>query len=79
MENALYASLDSKRNLQELNKKEINLKLSQLKNLNNFKNRGDYMKQRLDQILLEKNLFDNRNKARGFIIAGKVIINNEKL
>ncbi|QEH61881.1 16S/23S rRNA (cytidine-2'-O)-methyltransferase [Spiroplasma chinense] len=37
------------------------------------------MKQRLDKILMDKNLFDNRNKARGFIIDGKVIIDNLKI
>lgn len=37
------------------------------------------MKQRLDQILLDKNLFENRNKARGYIVDGKIIVNNEKI
>ncbi|QBQ07709.1 rRNA methyltransferase [Spiroplasma gladiatoris] len=37
------------------------------------------MKERLDQILLNKNLFENRNKARSYIIDGKVLVNNEKI
>ncbi|AUB31651.1 TlyA family RNA methyltransferase [Spiroplasma floricola] len=37
------------------------------------------MKQRLDQILLKKELAENRNKARGLIIDGKVLVNNEKI
>ncbi|AGR41221.1 TlyA family RNA methyltransferase [Spiroplasma taiwanense] len=37
------------------------------------------MKQRLDQIILDLNLVENRNKARGFIIDGKVLVNDEKI
>ncbi|WP_339020194.1 TlyA family RNA methyltransferase [Spiroplasma endosymbiont of Atherix ibis] len=37
------------------------------------------MKQRLDQILLEQKLTDNRNKARSLIIDGKVLVNNDKI
>ncbi|AHI52914.1 TlyA family RNA methyltransferase [Spiroplasma culicicola] len=37
------------------------------------------MKKRLDQILLDMQLVDNRNKARSFIIDNKVIVNNEKV
>ncbi|ALD66437.1 TlyA family RNA methyltransferase [Spiroplasma cantharicola] len=37
------------------------------------------MKKRLDQILLDLQLSENRNKARGFIIDGKVLVNDEKI
>ncbi|QGS51949.1 TlyA family RNA methyltransferase [Spiroplasma tabanidicola] len=37
------------------------------------------MKERLDQILINKKLFENRNKARSFIVDGKIIVNNEKI
>ncbi|WP_339030950.1 TlyA family RNA methyltransferase [Spiroplasma endosymbiont of Cantharis nigra] len=37
------------------------------------------MKKRLDQILLDLELTENRNKARGFIIDGKVLVNEEKI
>ncbi|AUM62680.1 TlyA family RNA methyltransferase [Spiroplasma monobiae] len=37
------------------------------------------MKQRLDQILLELELTENRNKARGLIIDGKILVNEEKV
>ncbi len=37
------------------------------------------MKKRLDQILLDLELTENRNKARGIIIDGKVLVNEEKI
>jgi 23S rRNA (cytidine1920-2'-O)/16S rRNA (cytidine1409-2'-O)-methyltransferase len=37
------------------------------------------MTQRLDQLLLDLNLVETRSKARGLIIDGKVIVDNEKV
>ncbi|AKU79726.1 TlyA family RNA methyltransferase [Spiroplasma turonicum] len=37
------------------------------------------MKERLDQIIVNKCLLDNKSKARAFIMDGKVIVNNEKV
>jgi len=37
------------------------------------------MKERLDQILLDSKLVETRSKARGLIMDGKVIVNNEKI
>lgn len=37
------------------------------------------MKKRLDQILIENNFFDNKNKARGYIIDGNVLVDNQKI
>ncbi|AKX34132.1 rRNA methyltransferase [Spiroplasma litorale] len=37
------------------------------------------MKERLDQILLNNKMVENRNKARSLIMDGKVIVNNEKV
>ncbi|WP_338973073.1 TlyA family RNA methyltransferase [Spiroplasma endosymbiont of Panorpa germanica] len=36
------------------------------------------MKKRLDQILLDNSLVENRSKARGLIVDGKVLVNNIK-
>ncbi|AHI53894.1 rRNA methyltransferase [Spiroplasma sabaudiense Ar-1343] len=36
------------------------------------------MKKRLDQILLDESLVENRSKARSLIIDGRVIVNNDK-
>ncbi|ASP28252.1 rRNA methyltransferase [Spiroplasma corruscae] len=37
------------------------------------------MKERLDQILLNLDFVENKNKARSLIMDGKVIVNNEKI
>lgn len=37
------------------------------------------MKKRLDQILIDNNLLENKSKARSYILDGNVIVNNEKI
>ena len=40
---------------------------------------GDYMKQRLDVLLTEKNFFDSRARAKAMIMAGKILVNGQKI
>ena len=37
------------------------------------------MKQRLDILLTEKNFFDNRTRAKAMIMAGKILVNGQKI
>lgn len=37
------------------------------------------MKQRLDIVLTEKNFFDNRTRAKAMIMAGKILVNGQKV
>ena len=37
------------------------------------------MKQRLDIFLTEKNFFDNRTRAKAMIMAGKILVNGQKI
>ena len=37
------------------------------------------MKQRLDVLLTEKNFFDNRTRAKAMIMAGKILVNGQKV
>ena len=37
------------------------------------------MKKRLDELLVEKNLIESRNKAQGIILSGLVYVNNQKI
>ena len=37
------------------------------------------MKQRLDTLLTEKNYFDNRTRAKAMIMAGKILVNGQKI
>jgi len=37
------------------------------------------MKQRLDVLLTEKNFFDNRTRAKAMIMAGKILVNGQKI
>lgn len=37
------------------------------------------MKQRLDILLTEKNFFDNRTRAKAMIMAGKILVNGQKV
>ena len=40
---------------------------------------GDDMKERLDVILTEKNFFDSRARAKAMIMAGKILVNGQKV
>ena len=40
---------------------------------------GDYMKERLDVLLTEKNLFESRARAKAMIMAGKILVNGQKV
>ena len=40
---------------------------------------GDDMKQRLDILLTEKNFFDSRARAKAMIMAGKILVNGQKV
>ena len=37
------------------------------------------MKQRLDILLTEKNFFDSRARAKAMIMAGKILVNGQKV
>ena len=40
---------------------------------------GDDMKQRLDILLTEKNFFDSRARAKAMIMAGKILVDGQKV
>ena len=40
---------------------------------------GDTMKQRLDVLLTEKNFYDSRARAKAMIMAGKILVNGQKI
>ena len=40
---------------------------------------GDEMKQRLDILLTEKNFFDSRTRAQAMIMAGKILVDGQKI
>ena len=40
---------------------------------------GDYMKERLDVLLTEKNFFESRARAKAMIMAGKILVNGQKV